>query len=227
MLNSSNYLGPFEGFGDNLRKEIYKFGTIIPFSKKENPFDVDTLLEWFFIIESGKIKVYDINFKTNREQTLYLLSRGDMYDVVPLLDQKEHNLATEVLESGRAIRFPLDKVREWMHKFPKFEQIIYRYVAQQMRQVEELALDLSLLETRERLLKLLLKNYLSIEKRGIDLLSKLSHAEIASLIGTVRHIIDRHLKSLKNEGLLESESKRKKLEIANLGRVLELLENAR
>ena len=225
MLNSSNYLGPFEGFGDNLRNEIYKYGNIITFSKRDNPFDVDSLLEWFYIIESGKIKVYDINFKTNREQTLYLLSRGDMYDVIPLLDKREHNLATDVLESGRAIRFPLEKVREWMHEFPKFEQLIYRYVAQQMRQIEELALDLSLLETRERLLKLLLKNYKSIEKRGVDLLGKLSHAEIASLIGTVRHIIDRHLKTLKKEGLIESESKKKKLEITNLGKVLKLLED--
>ncbi len=226
MLSKANYLGPFSGFAESLEGEIYKYGSLINFTKKENPFDVDTLLEWFFIIESGKVKVYDINFKTNREQTLYLLSRGDMYDVVPLLDNREHNLATEVLEPGRAIRFPLKKVREWMQEFPKFEQLIYRYVAQQMRQVEELALDLSLLETKERLLKLLLKNYKSIEQRGVDLLSKLSHSEIASLIGTVRHIIDRHLKTLKKEGLLESEVKEKKLEISNLGKVLELLESA-
>ena len=227
MLDSgSNFLGPFEGFTANLRDEFQKHATIISFSKKENPFDVDSLLEWFYIIESGKVKVYDINFKTNREQTLYLLSRGDMYDVIPLLDMREHNLATEILESGRAIRFPLSKVREWMHEFPQLEQLIYRYVAQQMRQVEELALDLSLLETKERLLKLLLKNYKSIEKRGVDLLSKLSNAEIASLIGTVRHIIDRHIKSLKKEGLLEPESKKKKLEITNLGKVLELLEES-
>jgi len=225
MLNNSHYLGPFDGFTGNLQDEIIKYGDIVTFSKQNNPFDVDNLLKWFYILETGKVKVYDINFNTNREQTLYLLSRGDMYDVIPLLDNQEHNLATEVLEAGRAIRFPLDKVREWMHDFPKFEQLIYRYVAQQMRQIEDLALDLSLLETKERLLKLLYKNYQSIEKRGIDLLAKLSHAEIASLIGTVRHIIDRHLKALKKEGLLESESKKKKLEIANLGKVLELLED--
>lgn len=222
---SQNYLGPFEGFADQLRDEFQQYGTVIDFSKSDNPFDADSLMEWFYIIQSGKVKVYDINFKTNREQTLYLLSRGDMYDVVPLLDHKEHNLATEVLEAGSAIRFPLYKVREWIHQFPRFEQLIYQYVAKQMRQVEELALDLSLLETKERLLKLLLHNFESIENRGVNLLSKLSHAEIANLIGTVRHVIDRHLKSLKNEGILES-TKSKRLEISDLSKLLKLLDES-
>ncbi len=224
-MESQNYLGPFEGFADQLRDEFQQYGTVISFSKHDNPFDADLVMDWFYIIQSGKVKVYDINFKTNREQTLYLLSRGDMYDVVPLLDKQEHNLATEVLEAGSAIRFPLYKVREWIRAFPKFELLIYQYVAKQMRQVEELALDLSLLETKERLLKLLLHNFESIENRGVNLLSKLSHAEIASLIGTVRHIIDRHLKSLKSEGVLES-GKGKKVEISNLAKLLKLLDES-
>ncbi|HHD74971.1 MAG TPA: Crp/Fnr family transcriptional regulator [Nitratifractor sp.] len=224
-MESQNYLGPFEGFADQLRDEFQQYGTVINFSKHDNPFDADLVMDWFYIIQSVKVKVYDINFKTNREQTLYLLSRGDMYDVVPLLDKQEHNLATEVLEAGSAIRFPLYKVREWIRAFPKFELLIYQYVAKQMRQVEELALDLSLLETKERLLKLLLHNFESIENRGVNLLSKLSHAEIASLIGTVRHIIDRHLKSLKSEGVLES-GKGKKVEISNLAKLLKLLDES-
>ena len=224
-MQVQHYLGPFEEFNDQLREEFQQYGTLIDFTKSNNPFDVDSLMEWFYVIQSGKIKVYDINFTTNREQTLYLLSRGDMYDVVPLLDNREHNLATEVLEAGTAIRFPLNKVREWIHKFPKFEQLIYRYIAKQMRQVEELATDLSLLETKDRLLKLLVRNFESIETRGVDLLSKLSHAEIASLIGTVRHIIDRHLKSLIADGIIKS-SKDRKLSSNSLGRVLQLLEDA-
>ena len=224
MLLSSQDIDAFSSFNDALQHDFQKFGTIVDFTKKDNPFDVDSTIEWFYIIVSGKVKVYDINFNTNREQTLYLLVQGDMYDVVPLLDNREHNLATEILEPGRTLRFPISKVREWMTLYPKFEQLIYRYVAKQMRQIEELSLDLSLLETKDRLLKLLIKNYESIHSRGIDILDKLSNAEIASLIGTVRHIIDRHLKNLRNEGLIESGTK-KKHQITNLQKVLQLLEN--
>ena len=223
MLSAKNYLGPFEGFKTVLQEEFYKYGTVIEFSKNSNPFDPDNMLNWFFIIISGKVKIFDINFETNREQTLYLLVRGDMYDVVTLLDNNLHNLASEVIEKGEAIRFPIDKVREWMKKYPTFEQLIYKYIAKQVRSVESLAIDLSLYSTKERLLKLLLRNKESIENRGIDLLSKLSHSEIASLIGTVRHIIDRHIKELKKEDVLDREQKR--VTLKNAQKVLEMLES--
>ena len=152
-----------------------------------------------------------------------MLVRGDMFDVVTLLDNAEHNLASDVLEDGVAIRFPIDKVREWIDRFPDFKQLIFKYVAMQMRNVEELAIDLSLHDTKERLLKLLLKNIEMIDKRGVDILSKLSHTEIANLIGTVRHIIDRHIKELKKEGVLED--KKRAISLKNAKKVLELLKS--
>jgi len=224
MLKEGGYLGPFDSLGNlELKKDFSRFGTVIKFSKNNNPFDSDEFKNWFFIIVSGKIKVYDINFKTNREQTLYLMVKGDMIDVVTLLDNEPHNLAVDVLEDGSAIRFPTSKVREWMRKYPSFEQLIYKYVANQMRNLENLAIDLSLYDTRERLLKLLIKNIETIEKRGVDLLSKLSHSEIAALIGTVRHIIDRHIKELKQKGVLED--KKRALELKSAQKVLEMLES--
>ena len=221
MLNTNNYLGPFSGFDSNLADDFKEFGSVVKFTKENNIFDPDEMLDWFYIIISGKVKVYEINFETSREQTLYLLARGDMYDLITLLDGKLHNLATEVLEDGEVIRFPIYKVKEWMRKSVSFEQLIYRFVANQMRNVEELAIDLSLHDTKERLLKLLLKNVNSIEERGVDLLDKLSHAEIAHLIGTVRHIVDRHLKSLKNEGVINKEQR--KVSLINAKKVLDML----
>ena len=221
MLSSSTNLGPFIGFNNNLSKEFREYGTILEYDKETTIFDSDETLKWFYIIISGKIKVYDINFETNREQTLYLLVKGDMYDLVTLLDGKEHNLAVDVLEPGKVIRFPINKIREWMKTSVEFEQLIYRYVAMQMRNIENLAIDLSLYDTKERLLKLLLKNINTIESRGVDLLDKLSHTEIANLIGTVRHIIDRHLKSLKEDGIIDS--KHRKIELINAQKALDLL----
>ena len=223
MLEATQYLGIFENYSDLLSEEFRNHGSIIEFSKNDNPFTPDETLKWFFVIISGKVKIYDMNFETGREQTLYLLVRGDMYDTVPLLDNKPHDLASEVLENGKAIKFPLHKVREWMRKFPKFEQLMYSYIAKQMRHTEELAVDLSLLETKERLLKLLLKNVETVDERGVAFLDKLSHTEIANLIGTVRHIIDRHFKDLKNDGIIEKN--KEGIELKKLNRVLEMLTN--
>jgi len=221
MLSSSTNLGPFVGFNTKLSSEFRKYGEIVAFKKDTTMFDCDETMEWFYVFISGKVKVFDINFDTNREQTLYMLVRGDMFDLVTLLDGLEHNLATEVMETGELIRFPVNKVREWMRDYVDFAQLIYRYVAMQMRAIESLAIDLSLYDTKERLLKLLLKNINMIEKRGVSILDNLSHTEIANLIGTVRHIIDRHLKSLKKEGIIDIENR--KIELKNAKKVLDLL----
>ena len=223
MSSSNLNFGILESATPYLKDEFSKHGSLINFSKDDNPFFTDNTLDYFYIVASGKVKVYEINFDTNREQTLYMLVRGDMFDVVTLLDNSEHNLASDVLEDGVAIRFPVAKVREWMDIFPDFKQLMFKYVAMQMRSIEELAIDLSLHDTKDRLLKLLLKNIEMIDKRGVDILRKLSHTEIANLIGTVRHIIDRHIKELKKEGVLED--KKRALSIKNAKKVLELLKS--
>ena len=223
MSNSNLNFGILEAATPYLREEFEKYGSLVSFSKSDNPFDADNTLEYFYILASGKVKVYEINFETNREQTLYLLIRGDMFDVVTLLDSTEHNLASEVLEEGMAIRFPISKVREWIDQFPAFKQLIFKYLAMQMRSVENLAIDLSLHDTKDRLLKLLLKNLDTIDKRGVDILNKLSHTEIANLIGTVRHIIDRHIKELKKDGVLEDE--KRVISLKNAKKVLEMLKS--
>jgi len=52
-----------------------------------------------------------------------------------------------------------------------------------------------------------------------NLLHGLSNTEIAKLLGTVRHVVERHLKKLKKDGLLDA--KTKTLQIDNAKALLE------
>ncbi len=206
-----------KNIGESLRREMEEYGRIISFEKSDMLFDYDEVLDYFYIILSGKVKIYHMNLNNGKEQTLYLLGRGDMYDTVTLLDGKPHEVMSEVLEDGEVLRVPIAKAREWIYRYPVFGEIVLKYVASQMRQVEELAADLTLLDTRERLIKLIVNNLKKSKQRGIDLLANLSHAEIAKLIGTVRHVVDRHIKQLKNDGLIESG--RKKIALKDMERL--------
>jgi len=212
----------FNSISERLRKEIEEVGRIHPFKKNEPPFDYDETLEWFFIFLSGKVKIFQMNLANGKEQTLYLLGRGDMYDTVSLLDGKPHEVMSEVLEAGEALKVPIGKAREWMYDYPIFGEIVLKYVAAQIRHVEELASDLTLLDTRERLIKLIIENIEKGQKSGKNMLENLSHAEIAKLIGTVRHVVDRHIKQLKSEGILESG--RRKLSLKNMEKLQEKLD---
>jgi len=199
-------------------------GSIITFSKKDMVFDYDDALEYFYIFLSGKIKVYQINLNNSKEQTIYLMGRGDMYDVVTLLDGVVHEVVVEVLEGGTALKLPIGKAREWMYDYPAFGEVILKYIAKQLRKVEELATDLTLFDTQERLIKLLIQNIeLHDDPSSTNALDGLSHTEIANLIGTVRHVVDRHMKQLKSDGILEDQ--RKKIAFKSREKLFEKMKN--
>jgi len=201
-------LDTFGNIGEKLRAEMDQHARIIPFSKNDILFDSDDVMAYFYIFLGGKVKISQLNLKNSKEQTIYLMSRGDMYDTVTLLDGKVHEVLVEILEEGSAMRIPIGKAREWMYDYPIFGEIVLKYVAAQLRKVEELATDLTLFDTQERLIKLILQNMETRDSQGRSILDGLSHTEIANLIGTVRHVVDRHIKKLKADGVLEDKRRR-------------------
>jgi len=209
----------FQGGGERLQQAIATHGSIVSFDRNNNPLDCDEALQFFYIFLEGKVKIFRMSLVTGKEQTIYLMSRGDMFDTVSLLDGQVHEVMAEILEAGKALKIPIGKAREWMYDFPFFGEIVLKYVARQLRHVEELASDLTLLDTQERLIKLIVQNMDRKDAQGKSILDGLSHTELANLIGTVRHVVDRHIKKLKQEGILEDA--RKKISLKNYEKLLE------
>jgi len=216
-------LDTFGVIGEKLQQEFETHGTIVEFDRKALPFDYDDTLQYFFIFLSGKVKIFQMSLTSAKEQTVYLMSRGDMFDTVSLLDGQTHEVMVEILEAGSALRLPIGKAREWMYDYPVFGEIVLKYVAHQLRHVEELATDLTLFDTQERLLKLIVQNMERKDAQGHGILDGLSHTELANLIGTVRHVVDRHMKKLREEGVLENT--RRKITLKNHEKLLERIKD--
>ena len=223
MLNLTK-IDTFKYIDNNLLKDINKYGKIITYLEGSTAIDSDQTQQYFYIILSGLIKVYQYNPQNNREQTLYLLKQNDMFDVLTVLDGKTHEVMTTALETSKVLQLPIQKVREWIETNPEFNKMFYPYMAKQMRELEELATDISLYDTSTRLMKLLLKNIDSKDPiKKFSLLQKLSHEEIASMIGSVRAVVNRYLQQLKKDGIIDI--KRKKIAINDIHKLLQRVEN--
>ncbi len=219
MKNYDIYL--FQGLDESLIKEINEYSKLVEFKKGEPLFCGDELMHYFYIIVSGKMKTYQLNLDNAKEQTIFILKSGDMLDTITLLDAKPHDVIHEVLEDIQMLQIPIEKVRDWIATDKAFNQKFFPYLALQMRNIEELATNMSLYSTSERLIKLLLQNLNPNNKQKHNLIHGLSHSELAKLTGTVRHVIERHLHQLKNEGILEINHKH--LFIKNMQKLLEKL----
>ncbi|MCK4441955.1 MAG: cyclic nucleotide-binding domain-containing protein, partial [Sulfurovaceae bacterium] len=104
----------FKKLDQGFEQEFIKYGKLVSFKKKETPFLNDELLSYFYIVLKGKIKTYQMNLESAKEQTIFIYRQGDMFDVIIVLDGKRHDLLYEVLEDSELLELPIDKVREWI-----------------------------------------------------------------------------------------------------------------
>ncbi len=212
---------PIEIVESKFHQDVEKYGKAKDFSKGEMLFSPEELQKKFFFVLEGRIKVSQINLSDAKEQTLKILSSGDMYDVVTLLDGKVHENLLHALDDVRVIVFPIDVVKKWMQEDANFNKILFPYISQQLRDMEELALDLSFYDTPSRLLKLITKNINPDNPSKLNLIHNLPHEELAALIGTVRKVLNRHIQQLKKDGIIEV--KRKNIEIKDTQKLLDNL----
>lgn len=210
---------PFQTLDESTQQEISRFTKRVSFKKGETLFSNGELNRYFYVIQKGKIKNYQLNLENAKEQTIFVFREGDMFDTITLLDGEIHDVMYEAMEDTDVVQMPITYVRELITTNKDFNQKFFPYLAKQMRHMEELATDISLFSTEERLIKLLLQNLDPENFFKYKLLQGLSNTEIAKLMGTVRHVVERHLKKLKNDGVLEAKSKT--LQIANGNKLLE------
>ena len=192
------------------------------YKKGEDPLSSGDTLKYFYFVMSGKIKIYDIDFETSKEQTLYMLSHGDMFDVVSLLDGKPNQYISEVLEDSHIIQIPLVDVQQMILQDAKFRQYFYTYVASQLKSMENLAVSLSFYDVYQRVIQLFARFTQTVNGESkLVVIDNLNHSEIASMVGSVRKVVNRTLQKLKKDGIIEVS--RKNIHIKNFQKLLDKL----
>jgi len=223
MLKNKNIPELLQNINQTFTDEFYEHAKPLEFEKGSSPFFPDDLLKYFYIIVDGRVKTYQINFENDKERTLFIYKRGDMFDVISLLDNKPHEVIYEVLEDVQVLQLPIDMVRYWLENDKTFNQRFFPYLAAQMRHTEELATELTLYDTQDRLIRLLIDNLNQQKRFKYNLLNNLSNSEIAKLLGTVRHVVERSLKNLKSDNTIETG--RRNIKVKNLQKLLDKTTN--
>ncbi|MBD3799173.1 Crp/Fnr family transcriptional regulator [Sulfuricurvum sp.] len=194
----------------------------ILFKVGETPFTSEDTLRYFYFIMYGKIKISQLNLDMLKEQTIYLLTRGDMFDVITLLDGNAHEYTSTVLEDSEVIQVPIRHIRDLIETNPAFNRYFFPYLGKQMRRMEDLAVDLSLYDVYHRLLRLFARNIDKEDKNSLALINDLSHEELAALVGSVRKVVNRNLQQLKHEGVIDIA--RKQIILTDLEKILDQLD---
>ena len=158
-------------------------------------------VEFFTVIISGRMEITRTNPETGRQITLFVLGPGDAFDVLTLLESKEHDATPVALEELEVIVAPIAKVRQWVEVHPGFNRAFLPYLGEKIRALEDLSADLALYETVSRLANLILQQATpdlplvdtNFKRPTPPLINTLSDEAMARMIGSVRVVVNRHI----------------------------------
>ncbi len=178
----------------------------------------------FYLIIKGRAKVSIYNPDNGREHILFLLGPGDGFDLISLLDGEWHDAVGTALDDMEALYTTVQKAREWINQHPDFNRAFLPYLGQQMHTLANQVTDLSLYDTEARLARLVLRHVVPDKSsvHEIELINDLSQETLASMIGSVRVVVTRHLQKWKQKNIISG--KRGSWSINNLKVLLEKAE---
>ena len=162
--------------------------------------NLKTLHTFYFII-SGRLKAYQIEENNAREFTFFLLKKGDVFDILCLLDGCEHPIYYESLDRVVLLAIPMNKMKNWIKEHPEINKNLLPYLSKQVRVLEEYASNVTLIPIATRLARLILK-HINSESKELEFINDLSNEEIANLIGSTRAVVNRHLQQFKHDGII-------------------------
>jgi CRP/FNR family transcriptional regulator, cyclic AMP receptor protein len=152
-------------------------------------------------LQSGTLKAVKYA-AAGREQILHLIEPGQTFNEVGAVSTLPNPASVAALSPAQVWRIPGAAIKQLIAEDPEFAQMIIDVLSSRLRHSAGLVEDLSLRPVISRLSRLILD-----EAQGDTLLrpSWYTQNELASRLGTVTDVVQRSLRQLEAENLIEVE----------------------
>jgi len=182
-------------------ERTYKKGTILFFEAD--------LGEEFFLIETGVVKIYRIDYY--KEIILALFRKGDFFGEMSLIQKGLTRSATaETLETSRIYTLTRSEFYQFLEQTPKLTLRLLEVTMERLRKSNEQIYDLTFLDVRMRIIKVihrLAEEHGIIKNESLMINMKLTHQQLANLAGTVRESVTKVLQELQEDQIITIQKK--------------------
>lgn len=160
--------------------------------------------ESVFLLTSGRIKLYHIT-PEGKQTLLALIEPGEIFGELAVFDHGKREEFAEAMLTSTLIKIPKELIQNLMESHADVAVGVTKLMGFRRRRVERRLKSLLFRSNRERLVHLLMEladQYGTRTPDGVRLGIKLSHQEIASIIGSTRETVTVVLGELQTEGQL-------------------------
>jgi CRP/FNR family transcriptional regulator len=177
--------------GARAKQDLYQAGAIIVGEGEPS--------QGLYWLESGALKAVKYSI-SGREQILHLVEPGQTFNEVGSFTTIPNPASVVALTSSQVWRIPGDAIRQLIQQDPMFAQLIIDVLSIRLRRSVDLIEDLSLRPVINRLSRLILD-----EAKGDTLFRPAWYTqnELAARLGTVTDVIQRALRKLEDDKLIQ------------------------
>ena len=152
------------------------------------------LSDTLYIIRQGKVKVY-LSETDGREVTLNILGPGEFFGELALIDEAPRSASVVTLESTSLSLVSKATFQQCIKEHTEIAMKLMRTLCQRVRSLTESVKKLALLDVYGRVARTL--ESMAVTKDGVQVIEqRLTHQDIASMVGASREMVSRILKEL-------------------------------
>ena len=188
---------------DSLLNET-KNSSSIKVAKHNNVYMIGDEIEMVYFIESGKVKLVMISSE-GKECTLVIQSAGDVFGELCLSGLKGRQETASAMEDTVLKRIPCEKFLDRLARDSLLIGFV-KYLAVRIADQQVVIANLVTVDSEQRLGKTLLQLARKLGKkdpRSIRIELRISHEELASMVGTTRPRISMFMQRFRHLGLIE------------------------
>ena len=195
----------FAGLKEEDLKRIRAIASLKKVGKKEILFSDGEEARGFYVILSGKIKLYKVSVE-GKEQILHIVSAPDAFAEAALFLEGSYPAFAEALTDCQLLFFPKRDFIQLIEKNPQLSINMIVTLSHYLKRFASLIEELSLKEVSSRVAKYLIDLQMKSTKEGkspkeVEL--DLSKTQLALKLGTVSETLSRTLAKMKAKGIID------------------------
>lgn len=162
------------------------------------------------LLARGRVRIYHVT-NEGKQAILGFVEAGELFGELSAFDGSLRNEFAETTEKTRVVLLPREVMHSVMSQNPSVSMKLTRLFGLRLRRIERRLKSLLFRSSRERLVHLLLElaeRYGQSGPEGVMITQKISHQDMASIIGATRETVTITLGELQAEGVVEVQRRR-------------------
>lgn len=205
-LDSLKKIELFAGLSTETLAELGALMKDVNFKKNSNVITQGEKTRSLFIVTSGRLKVFANN--EEGDQTIFtFLGMGDFFGELSLLDDAPRSASVVAVDESQGFSLSHTNFDSFLDEHPEVCRPLFKALTTRIRQMDDTICDLTSRDIYGRLVQILYKEA-ETQADGKLLTQRLTHQDLAEMIGSSREMISRIFTDLRKGGYISVDKKR-------------------